>query len=204
MDRMARARLLPGGLKADGISLSRKVVVVQAGAVAPAASCRGCGQPCRRQHSHYRRRLADLPAHGREAWIVLAVRRVRCRTQGCGTRMFAERLPASVTRPHGGRTTRLRGLVRHPGLALGGRPAQALARRLMLPAGKDTVLRGARAIPEEAAADPPLVIGIDDRAWRRGQRHGTLICDLERHRVIDASPTGRRGRSRRGLPNGRA
>ncbi len=34
----------------------------------------------------------------------------------------------------------------------------------------------------------PRVIGIDDRAWRKGQRYGTLICDLERHRVIDLLP----------------
>ena len=188
MDRIARERLLPGGLKADGVELSRNVVVVQARAVASTASCPGCGQPSRRQHSLYRRRLADLPAHGREVWIVLVVRRFRCPTQGCSTRIFAERLPASVTRPHGRRTTRLQGLVRHLGLALGGRPAQALARRLLLPASKDTFLRGARTIPEEATADPPREIGIDDWAWRRGQRYGTLICDLERRRVIDLLP----------------
>jgi hypothetical protein len=99
MDRMARERLLPGGLKADGVELSGNVVVVQARAFASTASCPGCGQPSRRQHSRYRRRLADLPAHGREVWIVLVVRRFRCTTHGCGTRIFAERLPASVTRP---------------------------------------------------------------------------------------------------------
>ena len=35
---------------------------------------------------------------------------------------------------------------------------------------------------------PPRVIGIDDWAWRRGQRYGTIICDLERNRVIDLLP----------------
>ena len=32
------------------------------------------------------------------------------------------------------------------------------------------------------------VIGIDDWAWRKGQRYGTLICDLEQRRVIDLLP----------------
>jgi transposase len=68
---------------------------------------------------------------------------------------------------------------------LGGRPAQALAQRLLFSAHNDTLLRGARAIREEAAADPPRVIGISDWAWRRRPRYGTLICDLERRRVID-------------------
>jgi hypothetical protein len=29
------------------------------------------------------------------------------------------------------------------------------------------------------------VVGIDDWAWRRGHRYGSIICDLERHRIVD-------------------
>jgi transposase len=32
------------------------------------------------------------------------------------------------------------------------------------------------------------VIGIDDWAWKRGHRYGTIICDLERRRIIDILP----------------
>ncbi|MCL6443752.1 MAG: ISL3 family transposase [Alicyclobacillus sp.] len=32
------------------------------------------------------------------------------------------------------------------------------------------------------------MIGIDDWAYRRGQRYGTIICDLKRHRVVDILP----------------
>lgn len=32
------------------------------------------------------------------------------------------------------------------------------------------------------------MVGIDDWAFRRGQRYGTIICDLERHRVVDLLP----------------
>lgn len=38
------------------------------------------------------------------------------------------------------------------------------------------------------ASEPPRVIGIDDWAWRKGQRYGTMICDLERRQVIDLLP----------------
>jgi hypothetical protein len=34
----------------------------------------------------------------------------------------------------------------------------------------------------------PSVIGIDDGAWRRNQRYGTIICDLERRRPITLLP----------------
>jgi len=79
-------------------------------------------------------------------------------------------------------------LVRHLGRALGGRPAQALADRLLLPVSKDTFLRSVRAMPVGQTDEALRVIGIDDWAWRRGQRYGTLICDLERRRVIDILP----------------
>lgn len=36
--------------------------------------------------------------------------------------------------------------------------------------------------------EPPRVVSLDDWAWRRGCRYGTIICDLERHRRLDILP----------------
>jgi len=57
----------------------------------------------------------------------------------------------------------------------------------MLPVSNDTLLRVVRrrGCP---AFTPPTVIGIDDWAWRRNQRYGTIICDLERRRPISLLP----------------
>ena len=35
---------------------------------------------------------------------------------------------------------------------------------------------------------PPTVVGLDDWAWRRNQRYGTIICDLERRKTIALLP----------------
>lgn len=92
-----------------------------------------------------------------------------------------------VIRPMARRTERLDCLVRHLGLALGGRPAARFADRLGLPVSNDTLLRTVRRY-DRPPPNPSSVIGIDDWAWRRNHRYGTIICDLERHKTIALLP----------------
>lgn len=56
-----------------------------------------------------------------------------------------------------------------------------------MPVSSDTLLRMIRAAGFEPP-DAPRVVGIDDSAWSKGQRYGTIICDLERNRVLDLLP----------------
>jgi transposase len=70
---------------------------------------------------------------------------------------------------------------------LGGRPAATLSRRLNVRVSNDTLLRIVR---RRGAAEfaPPTIVGIDDWAWKRNHRYGTLLCDLERRRTIALLP----------------
>lgn len=152
-----------------------------------AGTCPGCGTRSERVHSRYRRSLADLPAAGRPVRLVVLARRFYCHVVLCGRRIFAERFDAGVLAPWARRTARLEHIVHHLGLALGGRPAASFARRLMVPVSNDTRLRVVRRQGSPRFI-PPAVIGIDDWAWRRNQRYGTLICDLERRKTIALLP----------------
>lgn len=159
----SRRDFLPAGLTADQAELDGNTIRIHARSSSTAAACPHCTSISDHVHSRYRHRPADVPAHGRAVEIILQVRCFRCHAPGCPARIFAERFPPGVTRPHMRRTSRLQDLVRHLGLALGGRPAQALARRLLVPASKDTFLRGARTMVGPAS-EPLRVIGIDDWA----------------------------------------
>ena len=70
---------------------------------------------------------------------------------------------------------------------MGGRPGAGFAKRLMLPVSNDTLLRVVRrrALPR---TQPLTMIGIDDWAYRRNHRYGTIVCDLERRRVVALLP----------------
>jgi transposase len=166
-----------------GVEGATTVIVVRSAAVR--ATCPGCGFAARRVHSRYFRSLSDLPLGGRAVRLKLTVRRFRCDRDTCRRRIFAERLVSAD--PRARRTARLDELVHHLGVALGGRPAASFARRLMLPVSNDTLLRVVRRRGAPKFT-PPRAVGIDDWAWKRNHRYGTLICDLERRRTIALLP----------------
>lgn len=85
------------------------------------------------------------------------------------------------------RTGRPELIVHHLGLVLGGRPAAGFAKRLMVPVSNDTLLRVVRR-KAQVSSEMLTVIGIDDFAWRRNHRYGTIVCDLERRRTVTLLP----------------
>src|SRR4051794_863058 len=113
------------------------------------------------------------------AGLDLQVRRFRCSVPKCPRRIFAERLP-EVALPRVRRTIRLAEAQRRIALHASSEAGARLAPRLAMPVSGDTLLRLIRAVPIEPAP-PARVIGIDDWAWRRGQRYGTIIVNLERN-----------------------
>lgn len=181
------AALVPRSLVVEHVEVSEGGLTITARPSAVSARCPSCGKSSARLHSRYTRRLSDLPAAGRRVVVRLTVRRFRCGEISCKTRIFAERLKDDVGAAYARRTARLECIVHHLGLALGGRPAANFARRLMLPVSNDTLLRTVRRRAVRSA-HAPTVIGIDDWAYKRGQRYGTLVCDLEGRRVVTLLP----------------
>jgi transposase len=179
--------LIPPGLIVDQIHADAQQVTITVHSGFRSGICPSCGTISSRVHSHYLRRVADLPLAGRPVQVLIRARRFRCDAVRCGRRIFTERFAPDVIARHARRTFRLESIAHHLGLALGGRPATRLARRLMLPVSKDTLLRLVRR-HARLPSEPLSVIGIDDWAWRRNHRYGTIVCDLQRRRIASLLP----------------
>ena len=168
------------------MQLSSHNLIVGLGCILPVVFCPYCGNLATRQHSRYTRTVWDLPWAGRRAVFQLEVRRFFCDHPACSHVTFAERFPELVL-PHARQTMRLADLLLQIALALGGEAGARHADHLGVSISPDTLLRRVSKAP---SADPihPHILGIDDWAIRKGQSYGTILVDLELHRVIDLLP----------------
>jgi transposase len=174
---------LPAGITITSVHPSAAELVIRVACSAPCMPCPECQQPSARIHGNYERMVADLPCAGRNVILLLTVRKFVCHTLDCSHRIFTERLPGLV-QSYARMTTRLAALLPVLGLVAGGQMGTRLAERLGIAIAPSSLLRSLMQF--HAARVPAVqVLGVDDWSWKKGRRYGTILVDLERHKIID-------------------
>jgi len=149
--------------------------------------CPKCGQQSVTIHGWYKRHPQEVSCVGRNVHLCLRVKRFRCLNTNCERQTFAEPLSGWL-HAFARRTNRLTEILYGMSMEVGAEVSSRILKCLQIQVSADTllrVLRRKRPIVEE----PDLrVIGVDDWAFKRGRSYGTIIVNLETHRVVDLLP----------------
>jgi transposase len=177
---------LPEGMQIDQIQASENEVSITVIATHPTSCCPLCRHPSSSIHSRYRRTVRDAPCGGRRVQLALYVRKFFCRNPLCERKIFTERLP-DLVRPWAKMTIRYCQQLTSIGLATCGKGGTRLAARLGMQTSRQTILRSLMDLPDLPTGSI-LDLGIDDFSFRRGCQFGTILVNLESHRVVDLLP----------------
>jgi transposase len=174
------------GFRLLSSSRETKRLVLTCERVTQSTLCPVCGTAAHRIQSRYQRTIWDLSVQNMQVLLQLHVRKFYCDRSDCPRRIFTERLP-QVTSPHGRFTFGLCQFLGQLGREQGGASGARSAKLQGLQVTARAIVRFMHALALPPIT-PPQVIGLDEWAWKRGQRYGALVVDLERNKPIALLP----------------
>ncbi|MGY1423665.1 ISL3 family transposase [Bacillus cereus] len=143
--------------------------------------CPSCGKSSSRVHSRYTRVVQDLAIQQTSIHLQLQVKKFFCDSPACSTQIFTERF--AWLQSYQRKTNRLQELLQKIVLSANCTTASKVTESLGVHASHDTLLRLLYKI-EPPTQQNLLNIGIDDFAFKKRNRYGTLIIDQDTNRPI--------------------
>jgi len=177
---------LPEGLELTSISQTTEELLVHVTSHRASSPCPQCATPSSAVHSSYQRHPRDLPCVGRPIRLIFTVRKFFCRNPNCSRKVFAERLPDFIE-ASSRLTKRLRTSVQDVGFATSGKGGECLSKKLGMPISDASLLWSLFLVPAPAVGQV-YIIGVDDWSWRHGKRFGSILVNLETHKIVDLLP----------------
>ena len=146
--------------------------------------CPTCGRESDYHQVTYKRVIDDLPLLGKTVQLIVTAYKYKCFNVECNQKIFCEEL-YGFTGKYRRRSERCEDLIAAIGLNTNCETGSLICRLMGISVSGDTIirilLRKAEQLPEEKCSD---VIGVDDWAYKKGNKYGTVICDGKTHNPI--------------------
>lgn len=145
--------------------------------------CPYCNAPSGKAHSTYGRSFQDLPVMGMKTQIIIDNRKMFCLNPDCSHTTFAETF--DFLQPKGKKTERLLDKIADISLNTSSVAAADILRDGIVDVGKSTVcnlLKKNIPLPDK---EKITKVCIDDFAFRKRYTYGTVMVDIDTHRIVD-------------------
>ena len=173
----------PEYFRIDQKYLINEKIEITAKSITHQAVCPACGKLSRSYHSTYKRKVEDLPLLGKNVLISVTAYRYYCENAACDQKVFAEELEgfAGWFRR---KTERLENLITSIALNTNCEGCSRICKALGIDISGDYVINLLKKRFSGQATECGEIIGVDDWAYKKGHRYGTVICDGDTHKPV--------------------